>query len=692
MNSKNFFLIFFSLWLTVGSAQLKPLLMDSMFQNVSTIDIDEVVPTDFENNWVSFKDQYSSAQSVTRQSDGASLLQLNLRLNSIKVDDNYVTTQLSHTLNAGEKYRLTIDVAKDKFSGYSIKELIIYFSASHPIHRQLKYNDFQNSITVLSLDSITNGKSVKTLEVEYTANGGEKYISIGSINQSFKFFETTKYNLMLADETYKSGIIGAVYYLTNLKIYPIGKKDEVLLHQNLMNVQNVNNAYRNLILNGGFECKITDKLQTTTFNNPGELVGPFVRSVNEMSVRIIQSDSNDYRSIYQKEALPYMGNSFGSFKAIATNEHHKYQKAVFVEKGQDYNTTYFYEDVPPKDTMPIYKYGAVMSFALAQALQKDSMYSFSFMMKLAKKSAYGLDFLGFHVLKDFPANEKNKLWTRLPDQVIPIKDLTEKNNWVEKQILFKAKGGEKFIAIGSVYPNNQIVTNQNFEPEVSATCGPNDGYCYNRKVYFADSLFANYYIDNVVCLPNAQFQTNPSAVYGDETNQVEFVFTPILKGNNAKEKRFGDVQQALVTILDILRTTDAICIADINKRDQVTLSPYEVINKKKIIRKIYRPKLQRKIKGGAENDKMILFSGESVKGFKNHLIIIIDETFDFTNWEYKLTKFDKNGGYLTFINVANLEKSTSVNEKLVQYTNAVVIHPEREDVSKALLKRITLKM
>ena len=84
------------------------------------------------------------------------------------------------------------------------------------------------------------------------------------------------------------------------------------------------------------------------------------------------------------------------------------------------------------------------------------------MIQLDKKSSYGLSYLGFHILDSFPKNSINKLWDRLPDQVMPIKDLTTTKGWVEKQIIFKAKGGESFIAVGAVFPRYEKVRNQNF--------------------------------------------------------------------------------------------------------------------------------------------------------------------------------------------------------------------------------------
>lgn len=678
--------------LTFVDAQEMNLIQDNYFEHVAIIDFEEIDVVDYQNHWVKTKREVSSVSSFTRQSDGMNVLQLNLRVNSVKVDDNFVSTRISSGMKAGEEYKISLEVAKDKFSGYSVKELTVMFTASVPSISKLTYNDWRNSALIFSLDSVNSSSSTVKLEAVYTAMGGENYIHLGSINQTFKFFETTKYNLMLADETYKAGIAGAVYYITNINIKPLGNQGKTLLAVNRTNVQDVKNDFNNLVFNGGFEHKITERIQTTTFNSSGDLVGPFIRSVNEMGVKVIQSDSNDYRSVYQKEALPYMGNSLASFKAISTNEHHIYQKSIRVDKGQDYNTTYFFENAPPKDTMPVYKYGANICFTLKEALIKDSTYSFSLMLQLDKKSAYGLDFLGVHMLDSFPENTQNKLWDKLPNQVIPIKDLTKVGGWAEKQILFNANGGEKFIAIGAVYPRSEIFKNQNFIPEVSSTCGPNDAYCIGRQVYFADSLFANYFVDNVVCLPISHYLEYPSAIYNNDINQVEFVFTPLLRGSDEKESLFNEVQSALITCLDVLRISDAICVADITKRDEVTLDPYEVINKKKIIRKISRPKLQRKIKDLAEDDSMLLFSGEEIKGFNNHLIIIVDESFDFSNWEYKLTMFDKNGGYLTFISLVDSGSEDIFTTRIGRYRNALVINAKKDNVREKLLKRLTLKM
>ena len=116
------------------------------------------------------------------------------------------------------------------------------------------------------------------------------------------------------------------------------------------------------------------------------------------------------------------------------------------------------------------------------------------------------------------------------------------------------------------------------------------------------------------------------------------------------------------------------------------------INKKKIIRKIYRPKLQRRIKDEEEDDMAILFSGEYASGFNNQIVIIVDETFDFSMWEYKLTKFDKNGGYLTFIVLSNDNITSEIIKRLSVFNNALIIDPIVNDLRAGLLERLTLKM
>ena len=169
-------------------------------------------------------------------------------------------------------------------------------------------------------------------------------------------------------------------------------------------------------------------------------------------------------------------------------------KVALVTKGEDFNTIRIYEDTPTLDSVPIYRYGANMCFALKEKLQKDTLYTFSIMIQLNDASSFGLDYLGFHALTNFPTNQKNKIWDRIPEQVIPIKDLNTNIGWVEKQISFKANGGEQFLVIGAVYPNYTLSKNHNFQRKVSHICGPDFHPCIDENIIYRDSFIFVWFI------------------------------------------------------------------------------------------------------------------------------------------------------------------------------------------------------
>jgi hypothetical protein len=387
-----------------------------------------------------------------------------------------------------------------------------------------------------------------------------------------------------------------------------------------------------------------------------------------------------------------MGNSMASVKLFSTNEHHKYQEVTYVEKGTDYNTIHIYESSPSRDSIPTFKKGGGVCFSLKDTLEANKVYSFSLMIKLDNSSSYGVDFMGCHFMNSFPSENEEMLWGRLPEQVIPVEDLLVNNGWVEKRILYTAKGGERYLALSAIYPQPKIGSNRNFVPQFLSSCGPNDGYCISRKVIYRDSLFANYFIDNVVCIPNEPFLERPSQIFDNSISQVEIIFSPIKKADDNKEEIFDQAKHGLINALNILRIQDQICVADVTKKDQLILEPYAVVNKKKIIRKIYKPDLSKKVKELFIPAEVVLFDGELVKGFNNHVIIILDDITMLSQLEYKLTKFDKNGGKLTFIYLDSLDRITDQINQLSIYTNALFLYPQMEDFENNLIRRLMLKM
>ncbi len=641
-----------------------------------------------EGFWVFNNLNKNAIQRVSSYAEQDNVVQLNFKVSSSRVDDNFISTKLKQPLKPGQKYKVSFLIAKDKFSGYTFQEFNAFFTTSIPHQRYHKTHQIDRAILCFILNSVSSNWI--SMSMVYEAYGGEQYFHFGSLGQTFSLKESIKYELTGADATYNQNVFNVVFFIDDLsvKLVEETENDTIVQYAYLSNPTDYFNHNRNLLYNSGLEEKVEKVYFTESYVTPGGMVAPFVYSVNNFEPRLHQTDSNAYRSEYGKEQLPYMGNSMLSFKAYSTNKHHVYQEVLHKQKGQDYDTWFYYEKLPTSTNIHKYEKGSTICMPLKEALIKDSVYYFSLMLKLDVGSSYGLDFLGFHALKEFPSNTNDSIWKRVPDEIIPVEDLLTNSNWTEKQIRYQAKGGESFIALSNVYPQKNIYRNQNFTAEISETCGPNTYNCFQHKVFYKDSLFANYYLDNLVMLSEKDWVANASKIFNNVTNQIEVMFLPMEKEEEWKAQKLINAQLALTGMLEILRTNDAICILNENKNDPLILEPFSIINKKKIIRKINQPQLVRKIKNAELDANSIFFSGESMPDYNNHIVIVTDGKLDLGVLELKIQTFSKNGGYFTLIYTGENDGFEDFQNKNSIFQNALILDASDQKLNEKLIKRV----
>ena len=168
-------------------------------------------------------------------------------------------------------------------------------------------------------------------------------------------------------------------------------------------------------------------------------------------------------------------------------------------------------------------------FSLSQELVKDSTYSLSLMMKMDQGASYGISYLGVHLLKEFPTNITEDFWNKVPEEVLPIEDLSVESNWVEKQILIRAKGGEKFIALGAVYPSYNLIKNKNFKPIKNEQL--------NQMKVFVDVLSAPHTVDDMSELKPQKH----GLIIKDKSGKTGFIM-PGIKGIKTVNKQIETIK------------------------------------------------------------------------------------------------------------------------------------------------------
>jgi hypothetical protein len=155
--------------------------------------------------------------------------------------------------------------------------------------------------------------------------------------------------------------------------------------------------------------------------------------------------------------------------------------------------------------------------------------------------------------------------------------------------------------------------------------------------------------------------------------QLEVVFNEIQKSAVAQEQ-LELVKAALINAQQVLRVEDAICIVDQRKKDPIILDPNPIINKKKILRKIAKPKPVKKVKVPQLPPAAILFGQGKDDVNINHLVLVEDANLDLSLAGNKINGFLQNGGSLTLFFIGNEEAFETMKSQLTFSGKVNVYH------------------
>lgn len=610
------------------------------------------------------------------------------RVSSVKVDPNFIVAKLTEELQAGMIYEIQLEVQKDHFSPLSIREIQLYFGSSINTSTTFLHGAAREQLIGVSLDSVSS-KEFHIINAAYTAQGGEEFVYLGSLDQRFSIGETARLGLLMADRSYDELPSNCTYYVRSISIRKMsdkGKKIDLSLEDNWYNLKS---GQRNLVINGGAEADLFKRYYTneTTFKSTGSLIAPFVYSLNEHCLQVDQLDSNDYRSVYDVNQLCYMGDGQFIIDVLKTNFYHQYGEVIWRDEGKEYDTHHIYERTVTANTQP-YAYGEYLVLPLKEPLVSGKSYHWSSMIKISETGCYGVDYLGVHFLDEFPQNIFDTLWQRSPEKVLELGFLTSTQAWSEFNLNYQARGGERFIALGHLPVINGVKRNETFKRQFDTDCGPNEYNCLDRYVFYKDSLFARYQVDNIFLAEETQQNYNSAIFPPGKRVQMEIIFTCMSK-SSVNDSHLDIVKSALINAQQVLRIEDAICIVDQRKKDPVILDPNPIINKKRILRKIDKPKPSKKVKNRVLPPELVLF-GEGVDDVNiNHLILVMDENGDLSNVQHKLNKFTNNGGTLTIYYVGSAEKWNDFQNTLSSLENVNLL--DSRDISSRTMVEILLR-
>jgi OmpA-OmpF porin, OOP family len=155
---------------------------------------------------------------------------------------------------------------------------------------------------------------------------------------------------------------------------------------------------------------------------------------------------------------------------------------------------------------------------LLKPLKKDSLYCFAMYVKLANQCAYASNGLGVH-FSSKPVTDINEVIQLQPELLLNENYLPCKSKWMLLQCKYRAKGGEKYLTIGSFKPLDKIALT------------PVIGYSA-ETYYIIDDVSLIPISDSMMCSCNLNDEPASNVVYNSTTT------TPIIA--NIDTLKVGD--------------------------------------------------------------------------------------------------------------------------------------------------------
>ncbi len=436
----------------------------------------------------------------------------------------------------------------------------------------------------------------------------------------------------------------------------------------------------NLIVNGGFEMFENKKIYYSNNSVALQFLAPYWHSLNENMSIVIRNDSNDRQSEL-KQNFTYIGNGALRMKVLKSNERHIYEKNWNIEKDENGpDVIRHFEDVPSSQMHSTFEIGSYVVNVLKDTLHKGSVYQFEMMASLTNGSSYGCSHIGVYLLDSIPNDIMDDVWLENPSELIDLGKLALYDGFQHVKVNLRSEGGERFLVFGYFDLGADVmVKNQHFYPLKKDECGPRGHYCYDKHIYYKDSLFAEYIFDNVLLRELEDSLAMDARIYGVNRNQVQIFFGAIPKENDDIRANFINAKKALYEMTEVMRINDGICAVDLTKNKEVYLLPVILDNKKRVLRKLRKPRLSKKAEKYPISDANLLFSGKENIGFNNHVVIITDGSISWSLVEKQLVSFAENGGLISVLFVGAADRLPEVKERFEIFSNIKFIDCNSHD-------------
>ena len=209
------------------------------------------------------------------------------KVSSVQVDPNYVLARLTDELETGSSYQFDIWIKKDRFSPFRIKEFQAYLGASNNTGSYFTHGSWDRQLVTWSLDSTLTADFIKLTAI-YEAIGGEEFIYLGSLRQSFGVGESNRLGLLMADRTYQDLAYNSTYYVSKICVKKIQGNAYEMKNCMRVNYYNLKSQNNNLIVNGGGESPLKKRhyLNGNTIGSTGTQIAPYAYSLSQFCPKI----------------------------------------------------------------------------------------------------------------------------------------------------------------------------------------------------------------------------------------------------------------------------------------------------------------------------------------------------------------------------------------------------------------------
>lgn len=414
--------------------------------------------------------------------EGKHFLSLGFNVNSMRVEPQFIQTELSQRLEKNEVYDISFYLLiADNSIGFLNEFQLLFNGEPLSLNHNLLDAQFSAGLVKVGLSDFPKGNWVK-VNAQYKALGIETTLAIGSLNQRFSFGRG--WNNYMAERS-DPNAPDVLVYIDDLNIVKQNKKG-------------LNETTHELIQNGGFENEIP--LQSSLLNRNKQLNILTQGWINLSEKNVFAHSEESLHQFRNKNYQPKTGFGMLVFDALVTNKYHNYQKVWSEEKADGYYIIRRYEnEISPLPDLYYHK-GAVANL-LNQTLDKDKVYNLSLKVRITESSAFGVPEIGIYFLEEMPNVSDFDISNFEPSLTFSIstEDQNIGTDWQHIQARYSAKGNENYMLLAYHDPFNiGVVKNHFFQPQQFSTCGPHGAYdCINKIITYKDSLFARYIVDDV---------------------------------------------------------------------------------------------------------------------------------------------------------------------------------------------------